>query len=292
MWIKVILVGVFGVLGAGAVLLLYGSRRWDASSDAVAQQLAAAQADAVSRRPSLHPTRYHEAELEGLPDPVVRFFRHVLRDSQPLVRVAYIEQVGQFRTGDDEGSWRPFSAREQFTVHPPGLLWDASIKQAPVLSVFVRDSYVSGQAGMRADVLGVVTVMNAPRDRRLAEGALQRYLAEAAWLPTALLPSAGVTWTAMTDSSALATLKDRDLSVSVEFRFNDANEISGTYVPDRNRSVGDDYVPTPWEGRFWRYEFHDGMLTPTHGEIAWRVDGVLQPYWRGRTVRVSFEFEE
>ncbi len=289
---KVIVAGVFVVLGMGALLLLYGSRQWDTQSEAVAQQLAAAQADAVSRRSSSYPTRFEESELTGLPEPVVRYFRHVLEDSQPLVRVAHIEQDGQFRTGDDDDSWRPFTAREHFTVHPPGLLWDASIKQAPVLSVFVRDSYVSGKAEMRADILGVATVMNAPSDRRLAEGALQRYLAEAAWLPTALLPSAGVTWTAQTDTSALARLTDGDLTVSVEFRFNDADEISGTYVPDRYRAVGDDYVPTPWEGRFWQYEFQDGMLTPTRGEIAWRVDGALQPYWRGRTVRATFEFEE
>ena len=40
----------------------------------------------------------------------------------------------------------------------------------------------------------------------MAEGELMRFLAEAAWYPTALLPSQGVRWQGADERSAFATL--------------------------------------------------------------------------------------
>jgi hypothetical protein len=54
-----------------------------------------------------------------------------------------------------------------------------------------------------------------------------RYLAEAVWLPTALLPVNGVRWSPIDENRALATLQgDDDVSVSLEFRFEN-NDVVG-----------------------------------------------------------------
>lgn len=49
---------------------------------------------------------------------------------------------------------------------------------------------------MKGKFLSLFPLFDAQNQRKLDEGALQRYLAEAIWFPTALLPSQGVTWTA------------------------------------------------------------------------------------------------
>ena len=41
---------------------------------------------------------YHEAQLAGLPAPVQRYFRHVLRDGQPYLRGLCLRHDGQFKT--------------------------------------------------------------------------------------------------------------------------------------------------------------------------------------------------
>ena len=64
----------------------------------------------------------------------------------------------------------------------------------------------------------------------LAEGELMRYLAEAAWYPTALLPSQGARWQALDERSARATLSDGSLTLDLSFEFNDAG--SPTVVRD------------------------------------------------------------
>ena len=41
---------------------------------------------------------YHESQLAGLPAPVQRYFRHVLREGQPYLRGLRLRHGGQFKT--------------------------------------------------------------------------------------------------------------------------------------------------------------------------------------------------
>jgi hypothetical protein len=264
-------------------LLAVGRWRWSSASS----RMDATFISAAGTKP-LAP--YRESELVGLPAPVARYFRHVLTDGQPMVRVARFAQVGSMRMGDGEETWRPFSATELFTVLPIGMLWDASIRQAPLMPVYVRDSYHAGVGALRAEVLGLATVADFSGAGALAEGEMMRYLAEGVWLPTALLPSAGVTWTALSDSAAIATVHDGAVRTAVEFRFDARDEVSGIYVSARGRVVDGVTSEAPWEGRFWQYARHDGMLIPEQGEVSWVLGGVARPYWRGRTTAATFEF--
>ena len=224
--------------------------------------------------------------LAGLPAPVVRYFEFALKPGQPLVRTARIEHRGEFR-GSLDAAWSPFTSIQHVSVDPPGFVWDAKIRMAPLLTVRVRDSYLEGTGSMKAGVAGVIPVVNAWGRTDLASGALHRYLAEAVWLPTALLPGAGVTWEPIDDNAARATLTDSGVSVSLDFRFNEKGEIVSVYTPARYRDVNGKGVPTPWEGHFRGYERIAGMMVPREGEVAWILPEGRLTYWRGRVVRVE-----
>jgi hypothetical protein len=187
--------------------------------------------------------------------------------------------------GESEKSWRRMRATEQFSVREPGFVWDARIDAYPLMPLLVRDSYVRGEAGMRASVLGLFTVMNAPASRELNAGALQRYLAEAVWFPSALLPVSGVQWKAIDDRSALATLTDRDTTVSLVFHFNDANEVDRVSTSSRLREVKGRYIPTPWTVTCRDYATHNGMRIPTYCEVAWQLETGPFTYWKGSVER-------
>jgi len=69
-------IGLIIVIGAGA--LAFGALRWRGLIRSLVTQLDSA---SVSPRTS----SYSQSELEGLPDPVQRYFRAVLREGQPIV---------------------------------------------------------------------------------------------------------------------------------------------------------------------------------------------------------------
>jgi hypothetical protein len=279
-----VLVVALVVLSLAAVIA-FADYRWRSQSAALVEQLERG----VAAAPRFV---YSPAELEGLPAPVVRYFREVLRDGQALVRSGRLVQKGEFLVRPTPDGWRPFSATQQFAAKPAGFVWDARIRMAPGLAIRVRDAFVDGAGSMRASVLGLFTILNVEGTPEIAAGALHRYLAEAAWFPTALLPSQGVVWTPIDDSSARATLTVASTTVSLEFRFGGDGLVRSVFAPDRARDVNGRGVPTPWQGRWFEYGEHDGMRIPLRGEVEWILPEGPQVYWRGLVTGISYEYHE
>lgn len=215
--------------------------------------------------------------------PVVRRFleRSIPRGAEPIV-LATLEQEGTFQMGEGEEGWRPFTATQHVRAYPPAFLWDATIRMAPWLPVKVRDAYRDGRGTMKGAVASTLVMVEGEPTAELAQGALYRYLAEAPWMPTRLLPGAGLTWRAVDDHSAEATLRDGALAVSVLFRFDAEGDVVGTWVAARPREMDGVSRDLPWVGRFSGHREVDGYRVPLEGEVAWVVDGVEIPYWRGR----------
>jgi hypothetical protein len=233
-----------------------------------------------------------KSSLADLPEPVARYFRYALGDGQAFIRVARYKQKGQLRTEMHARRWLSFEATEVVTTRSPGFIWDARVRIAPWLHVRVRDAYLAGQASGRVSLLSAHRVADQHGLTQLNSASLHRYLAEAVWYPTALLPAAGVQWKAIDNNRALATLKDSGIAVSLEFHFNDAGEITGVSTPGRWRSVKGGFRLTPWEGRFHTYEKRAGMRIPVEGEVGWYGAGQLQLVWKGRIEDLSYEFAQ
>lgn len=121
------------------------------------------------------------------------------------------------------------------TVRPPAFDWDARIRWAPGLTMFVRDVYGTGIGRLHATAFGLVTVVDQHGTPEMAQGELMRYLAEAVWYPTALLPSQGVRCDPIDDARARASLTDSDTNVSLEFRFDQEGLVTSIWAPARYR---------------------------------------------------------
>lgn len=159
------------VIGGTLAAAAFARGRWDRETRSLAARL---EAEAEG------PLEWFTLDqLEGLPEPVARYFRFALTPGQPLVRSACLEQRGEFRLGGPDSRWLHLTARQHFATRPPGFVWDASIRMAPGFPVRVRDSYLGGLGSMQGRMLGLVPVVNQQGAPELNAGALQRYLAEA-----------------------------------------------------------------------------------------------------------------
>lgn len=234
--------------------------------------------------------RVRHGALGTLPDPVVRYFCYALADGQPIVRAARFRQRGTLRTGIESDRWLEFTAEHLIVPPAVAFVWDARVRLSAGIHLRVLDSYGDDGGRGRVSLLSALPLAAAAGEPELGAAALQRYLAEAVWCPTALLPEAGVVWSAVDDRSALATLRDRNHTVSVEFRFDEAGEITSVYSPSRYRLVHGQFHPTPWEGRFSHYEKRFGMSVPTYGEVGWHDrDDRLHLVWKGRIVDADYD---
>lgn len=260
-------------------------RRWRLDTEHLVADLTSGGAR-VPERPRL----VSFAALSTLPPPVERYFRSVLQDGQPYVRAARIVQAGRFNMTPGTDVWRPFEATQFYHVDPPGYVWDAGIRIAPLVDVRVRDAYVAGRGTMRGAVLAMVDVVNVGNRRELDEGALQRYVAEAPMFPTALLPEEGVRWTPVDDNHAAASLTDGTTTARLEFEFAPTGEIVAA-TASRYQAAKGRFVRAPWCGRFGRYEVRSGMRVPLEADAYWSVDGQRQAYVTLRVTGATFDFD-
>lgn len=291
-----VLKGVLIVLAVLAVLALalgaYGAARWAAATQALNHRLEAARAPVV-------PARYDAArELQGLPPPVQRYFRAVLSDGQPMVAAVTIEHRGVFNlAGDGADQWKAFTSRQRVTLRRPGFVWDGRITMLPGVDARVHDAYVAGEGILHPTVMGLVSLTDlrgtSPEPGGIAQGEFMRWFAEAAWYPTALLPSQGVRWTAVDEHAAQATVADGALGSTLLFRFDPATGlIASVRAEARGRSVGQQVVMTPWEGRWSDPDTRDGLRVPTKGEVVWITPQGPRAYWRGELQSLRFEFAQ
>jgi len=260
--------------------MAFGAGRWRRNNAAFCAKMQAARAPTAM-------TAYDAREIESLPPPVQRYFRAVLQDGQAMVSSVRLSQQGQFRQNESKDSWQPFRATQFVTIQPPGFDWDARIRMAPGAHVYVQDAYALGVGSLHAAVLGLVTVADMHGTPETARGELMRYLAEAPWYPTALLPCQGVRWEGIDDTSARATLTDGGTTVSLEFRFDADGLITTAWAPSRPRSTTES---APWLCRVRSYAQRAGMRVPLEGQVEWQLPNGPAPYWRGRLTGIDYEF--
>jgi hypothetical protein len=283
MWFKTTLFVLLVLIILIAIMVLYGKSSWQASINDLRIKMLGVSSQSIIGI-------FDPREIIDLPAPVKRYFNAVLKERQPIVTTVNVTHSGTFNMGDSEEKWVPFSSTQYVITQRPGFVWDARIQMAPGLVVYVYDAYVAGEGALTAKILGILTVMEQPNTPELAQGELMRFFAEGAWYPTALLPSQGVRWEAINDKQASAKITDGSTEVKLVVNFNEEGLISSIYSDGRYRAVDGVQVATPWQGRFWDYEWRDGILVPLEGEVAWLLPEGPKPYWRGRIQRIEYEF--
>jgi hypothetical protein len=234
-----------------------------------------------------------KAQLD-LPAPVARYFALVLPEEQHPIGATRIRWRGEFQSRPG-GGWAPFVAEQHFTTRTPGFVWDAEIRMIPLVPVRIRDSYHAESGTMHGRIGGLVPVVNEGGTPEIAQSALARWLGEAVWFPTALLPGiaggapgGGVRWEAIDDATARATVVDGAITASAEFHVAPTGEIT-RMTALRYRDVDGAMVLTPFEGEYHGYARRDGVLVPTHAEVAWLLPEGRYPYWRARPEELWFE---
>lgn len=274
------IVAALAVLFTGS--LWYGQRSWE---DATARMHTRIEA---SREPLIE-QRYDPDQLAELPEPVQRYLQLVLQPGQPLVRSVQLRQDGEFNLGEESPRWVPFTAEQFVVTRRPGFNWNARVRIAPGVQVFVHDAYVAGEGIVHASLFGLLTIAEQRRTPEIAHGELMRFLAETPWYPTALLPGQGVTWEAIDAHAARASLSDGDTTVTLVFHFASDGLVDHVRADARHRGVGGAQVATPWEGHFRNYDVRNGMRVPLRGEVAWLLPEGRLPYWQGTLRNIRHE---
>ena len=229
-------------------------------------------------------------DLEGLPEPVQRYFKYALRDGQEHIKFVRLKQVGEFRMKENQ-PWMPIKAEQYFTTEVPAFLWRVKLMMAPFIWIEGRDMYYQGKGNMLIKILSTITVANAT-GREMDISSLIRFLSEAVWFPTALLPSDYLEWKEIDANSARVIIKDKGYTASGIFTFNEKGEIVKFVSNDRYMEVDGKYFKEQWAGYYRNYQEIEGMKIPIEGEVEWNLSDRDLPYAKLKITDIQYNITE
>ena len=205
--------------------------------------------------------KFSYLQLEGLPKPVQRYFKHVLKEGQKYTSYIRLKHNGQFKT-DLKKDWVNITGEQYFTTEKPGFIWKGTT------SMFVaRDMYIANEGRLIATIFSTINVVDIHGKQQYNESELLRWLSESVWFPTNLLPSERLQWTAIDDSSAKLTFEYRGLSLFYIITFNYKGEI----IEMETKRYMDEKRLETWIIKPDTYEEKMGIIIPTHAEVFWRL---------------------
>lgn len=200
-------------------------------------------------------------QLADLPEPVKRYFNHVLKDGQPYISFARIKHTGQFKTGFDK-DWINIKGEQYATTGKPGFIWKGTT------SMFIaRDMYIAGRGRLVVSLFSLYNILDA-QGQQYNQGELLRWLGESVLYPTNLLPDERLEWFPVDNTTAKLTFNYNGLSLFFKIKFNDAGEITEMetkrYMDEKNLET--------WVIKSSVYKEFNGVLIPTIFEVMWRLE--------------------
>lgn len=213
------------------------------------------------------------ADFASAPAPVRRYLDFALRGCDARMRYAHVLQKGRFKPGPQ---WYPISAEQHFNAADPAFVWIGRITPLPLFSITARDKYAHGRGNMLIKAASAIPLGNTTGPE-MDVSSLARWFLETPWFPTALIPGGAISWDAVDQATARATLSVHGLAVTAEFLFNDQGEIVQINTEDRFRTVGAEQVKTPYSGYLEDYREFNGIRIPARARASWHTDqGELQ----------------
>lgn len=220
-------------------------------------------------------------QLSGLPEPVQRYFRHVLKEGQPYVSYVRLTHDGQFKTGQDK-DWVNIKGEQYFTAEKPGFIWKGTTSM-----MTARDMYFADKGRLVVTVLSLINVVDG-KGEKFNEGELQRWLGECFWFPTNLLPSERTQWSPIDSQSAKLTFNYNNLSIFYIVTFNEIGEITQMetkrYMDEENKEI--------WLGKIADYKEINGIIVPTTIEAIYKLEKGEFSYAKFNVKKIEYDKPE
>lgn len=248
---------VNGIL-LGAVIVGFGSwkfeRTWHHLHDELVQEIPRKEAPLVT-----------EESLRALPRPVQNWLRWSRIVGHPEIVSLSMKQKGTLRLKPEETKWHPSESEQLIVVPSRSFVWSVHTRMMglPVLGI---DSFHKGQGSTWISLFGLIPVAHVAGDPKTNQSALQRFLGEIAWVPSAALhPS--IIWKERDEESAEATMTWGGAQGSAVFYFRPDGE-PYKFVAQRFKDVSDE-KPLEWVADMMASREFSGLRIPSRLKATW-----------------------
>lgn len=221
---------------------------------------------------------YETSQLSGLPDPVQRYFKLVLKPHQPYIGCMRATHDGLFKVGKNK-DWINIHGEQYATTEKPGFIWKGTT------SMFVaRDMYIADKGRLVVALFSLFHVVD-KMGEQYNQGELLRWLGESVMYPTNLLPGEHLHWFPIDAHHAKLSFIYKGLDLFFLFTFNSIGEITEM---ETKRYMSEDKLEI-WVIKIADYKLISNILIPVRFEVLWRLKEGDFSYARFRMKTVEFD---
>jgi hypothetical protein len=272
---KKLMIITLSIVGFILLLLLIGKINLSIKFGKQVKELFA-QSKSISAR------RFHKNQLDSLPEPVQRYFNHILKEGQPYISYARIKHEGQFKADLKKG-WMNIKGEQYATTEKPGFIW----KGATAMFV-ARDMYISDQGRLIVTLFSVYNIVDAKGKEKYDIGEILRWLGESILYPTNFLPSERLQWFPIDSKTAKLTFNYNGLSLFFKITVNEIGEITEM---ETKRYMGEDNLET-WVIKATNYKELNNVIIPTAFDVLWRLEKGDFSYAKFNITEVEYDKPE
>jgi len=251
---KTSMIIVISIIGLLAIILIIGKINLSIRFSKEVKEL-------FAQSKNISDKAYHQQQLVGLPEPVQRYLKHVLKDGEPYISYARITHDGQFKTGFDK-DWINIKGEQYATTEKPGFIWKGTT------SMFIaRDMYIADKGRLIVSLFSLYNVVDA-KGEQYNQGELLRWLGESILYPTNLLPGEKLQWFPVDSLTARLTFNYNGLSLFFIITFNETGEITQM----ETKRYMDEKTLATWVIKMSNYKEMNGIIIPLSFDVLWRLE--------------------
>lgn len=209
-----------------------------------------------------------ENEIQNLPEPVQKWLRRSGAVGKTFINVGKVTQKAEMKMKPGQENWLSADAIQYTFIENPAFIWSVEVKMNSLISFQGRDKFENGKGEMLIKLNSLITIVN-ERGAKLNEGTIQRYLGEMVWFPS-LAISPYVSWEAVNDSTAIASMDYMGIKGSGTFYFNS----EGDFIRfSAMRFMGNeaDAKRHEWVLLVDDYKVFEGIKVPAKMTATWKL---------------------
>lgn len=227
--------------------------------------------------------------VNGLPVPVRRWLENSGAADHERISLVKLKQTGEMKTDQGQGEWASTEAEQVFNVDEPSFVWSVEMQMMPGVTLSGRDLFVNGEGHMLIKLYSMISVVDETGEK-IDRGALQRFLSEIVWFPTAAVNDY-ISWSAIDSTTAEATMSWQGISETVRFHFTNEGDVT-SITAKRYMGGGTEAMRRPWIVRVINTGEIGGVRIPTEVDVSWELDTGLYTWYRFKVTNLQYIADE
>lgn len=188
----------------------------------------------------------------------------------PPIQNCHLTQSLLIKMKPEQKDWYQANAEQFFTIDPPAFNWSVDVDMHPLMPIKGRDKFENGKGAMFIKMYSIFPIVSAKENTKIDEGALQRYLAEIIWFPTAAL-SPYISWEAVNENSARATMSFKGTTGSGLFKFTETGDVEN-FAAMRFKDSDANAERKEWRIEVLKTVVKNSVRIPVHSRVIWKLD--------------------